>query len=162
MEGGAAMLSRPEDGWALFQLGSEETRYGLSYLTDVAVDWLTQAIHGLEAMEVFSVHGYCEPGRMVCTVSYWCCYVIFEEEDRAPACHGVTQLHVNMLDFCRMLHRDISEHLDAWVRWDGDDLENGGEDGASLRERKLQALLSELGRLIEERKEDFAEGCCFL
>ena len=44
MEGGAAMLSRPEDGWALFQLGSEETAYDLSYVTDVAMEWLTQAI----------------------------------------------------------------------------------------------------------------------
>ena len=164
------MLGKPENGWVLFQLGSEETAYDLSYLTDVAMEWLTQAIHGLQTMDVFSVHGYCEPGRMVCTVSYWCCYVIFEEEDRNPACQGVHQLHVSMLDFCRMLHKDISENLDAWVHWvdvyvDWDDGEDGDEavkNALELREKTLREKLDELKALIEERQADFDEGHCFL
>ena len=102
------MLSRPEDGWTYFQPG-KENRYRLSYLTDVAVDWLTQAIHGLETMDVFSVHGFSEPGRMVCTVSYWSCYVIFEDDGPAPVCEDITHLHINMIEFCKRLCRDIEE-----------------------------------------------------
>ncbi|MBR1586571.1 MAG: hypothetical protein IJ662_13605 [Clostridia bacterium] len=154
------MLGKPENGWALFQLGSEETAYDLSYLTDVALDWLSQAIHGLKTMDVFSVHGYCEPGRMVCTVSFWCCYVIFEEDDRAPACHDVRQIHVSMLDFCRALHRDISENLDAWVNWNGDVEED--EAAAGKRRSEIQQKLDELKQWINETAEDFGEGCCFI
>ena len=149
------MLGKPENGWALFQLGSEETAFDLSYVPDVAMEWLTQAIHGLETEDVFSVHGYCEPGRMVCTVSFWCCYVIFEEDGRAPACEDVRQLHVNMLEFCQMLHRDIGENLQAWVEWTGDDPPPDRE--AALREK-----LDRLAQLIQEKQEDFEEGCCFL
>ena len=158
------MLGKPEDGWALFQLGSEETAYDLSYLTDVAMEWLDQAIHGLQTLDVFSVHGYCEPGRVVCTVSYWCCYVIFEEDDRSPACHDVRHLHVNMLDFCKMLHRDILENLDEWVHWndDGEDADEAEKTSLELREQTLREKLGELQSLIEQRQEDFEEGHCFI
>ena len=158
------MFGKPEDGWALFQLGSKETAYVLSYITDIPVEWLTQAIHGLQTLDVFSVHGYCEPGRMVCTVSYWCCYVIFEEDDRNPACQGVHQLHVSMLDFCKMLYRDISENLDEWVHWtdDGEDADEMAKTTLREREASLQAQLHELKNLIEQRQEDFEEGCCFI
>ncbi len=150
------MLGKPDAGWALFELGSEETAYDLSYVTDVAMEWLTQAIHGLKTLDVFSVHGYCEPGRVVCTVSYWCCYVIFEEDGRAPACQGVHQLHVSMLDFCEKLYQDISENLDAWVHWDEED------EDVPVREAALREKLNELKSLIEEKREDFGEDCCFL
>lgn len=156
------MLGRPEDGWVSFQLGSPDTRYELSYLNDVALEWLSQAIHGLGTEDVFSVHGYCEPGRMVCTVSFWCCYVIFEDDDRAPACHGVIQLHVSMLDFCRQLHRDIAENLDAWVDWNEGELEAAGQGAGEKRKAQIQEKLDELAQLIEEKKEDFEEGCCFI
>lgn len=156
------MLGRPEDGWALFQLGSRDTRYDLSYVTDVAVEWLDQAIHGLETLDVFSVHGYCEPGRMVCTVSYWSCYVIFEDDGRAPACHDVTHLHVSMLDFCRMLHRDIAENLDAWVDWNEGETESQGEGARQRRRALLEEKLKRLQALIDENAEAFADGCCFI
>lgn len=149
------MLGKPENGWALFQMGSGETGYDVSYVTDVAMDWLSQAIHGLETEDVFSVHGYCEPGRVVCTVSFWNCYVIFEDDGRAPACHGVHHLHVSMLDFCRMLHRDISQNLDDWIHWDSD-------DPPPERANELKTRLNRLEQLIREKKEDFEEGCCFL
>lgn len=149
------MLGKPDAGWALFQLGSEETAYDLSYLTDVAMEWLTQAIHGLQTLDVFSVHGYCEPGRIVCTVSYWSCYVICEEDDRAPACDDVHQIHRSMLDFCKMLHRDISENLEDWVHWNDDDPQ-------PEREKALREKLNCLQELIEEKRDCFEEGCCFL
>ena len=156
------MLGKPEDGWTLFQLGSEDTAYSLSYVTDVAVEWLTQAIHGLETMDVFSVHGYCEPGRVICTVSFWSCYVICEDDGRAPACHDVTHLHVGMLDFCCMLHRDISDRLDAWVDWNEGETEAEGEVARQRRKEALREKLSRLGTLIDEKAEDFEDGCCFI
>ncbi len=158
------MLRKPQDGWALFQLGSKETAYDLSYVTDVAMEWLDQAIHGLKTLDVFSVHGYCEPGRVVCTVSYWCCYVIFEEDGRNPACHDVRHLHVNMLDFCQQLYRDIAENLDAWVHWEdgGEDAEEAVQTALLLREQSLREKLSQLHDLIEQHREDFEEGCCFI
>ena len=164
------MLGKPENGWALFQLGSEDTAYDLSYLTDVALEWLSQAIHGLETLDVFSVHGYCEPGRMVCTVSYWSCYVIFEDDGPAPACQDVRHLHVNMLDFCRQLHQDIARYLDDWVHWDENEAEAGAEDESEEAIRRayqrrrdlLTQRLDALRRLIDQRAEDFGPDRCFL
>lgn len=169
------MLSKPEYGWTSFQLGKEA--FGLSYLTDVAVEWLTQAIHGLKTMDVFSVHGFCEPGRMICTVSYWSCYIIFEDDGPAPTCNDVSHLHVNMIDFCKMLYHDIDSYFDAWVHWDDDELEssvdqpsdneavNAEADGmkkaAREREKLLRDKLDELNRLIEENEDDFNGGCFF-
>ena len=159
------MLSRPQDGWTTFSLG-KTARYPLSFLTDVAVDWLTQAIHGLETEDVFSVHGFCEPGRMVCTVSYWSCYVFFEDDGPAPTCEDVSHLHVNMLEFCRQLHADISRDLDAWVSWIEDDLPEDDEDGSAalLGERRsmLTGKLEKLDALIRENEEYFeADGGFF-
>lgn len=159
------MLSRPDSGWTTFGLGQKE-RYDLSFLTDVAADWLTQAIHGLESGDVFSVHGFCEPGRMICTVSYWSCYVIFEDDGPAPGCEGVNHLHVNMLAFCKQLHADISRDLDAWVHWIDDDLPEDDEAGSAAllgeRRRMLTGKLEKLEALIRENEEYFeAEGGFF-
>ncbi len=168
------MLSKPDSGWTYFQLGRES--YRLSYLTDVALEWLTQAIHGLETMDVFSVHGFSEPGRMICTVSYWSCYIIFEDDGPAPICEGVDHIHVNMIDFCKKLYQDIDSNFDSWVHWDDDELESavedapddggvGGEDKLeqAIRERqsKLRDKLCELKNRIEENEEYFDGGCFF-
>ena len=40
------MLSKPDAGWTDFQLEGTSI-YGLSYLNDIAFDWLEEAIHGL-------------------------------------------------------------------------------------------------------------------
>ena len=162
------MLSTPQDGWSWFQLGQKES-FRLSYLTDVANDWLSQAIHGLETMDVFSVHGFSEPGRMVCTVSYWSCYVIFEDDGPAPICEGVNHIHVSMMDFCKQLYADISNDLDAWVHWDDsaleDELDEGDDQGleALVQERRIgiQSKLDQLKRLIEEKEEFFGEEGLF-
>ena len=175
------MLSKPEYGWTHFQLGNE-TEYRLSYLTDVAYDWLTQAIHGLETMDVFSVHGFSEPGRMVCTVSYWSCYIISEDDGPAPTCEGVQHVHVNMIDFCKRLYHDIDSNFNGWVHWDDGSVECSAEesidddvDGAELdkqiadkteeafqnRERILREKLDKLKKLIEENEDYFDNGCFF-
>ena len=160
------MLGKPYAGWTKFQLGSEETQYSLSFLNDIANEWLTQAIHGLKTLDVFSVHGFCEPGRVICTVSYWSCYVIFEDDDRAPTCHGVNHLHVSMLDFCKKLHEDISGNLEDWVHWDDsmilDDLDEGEDEETAFDNRRaeIQQKLDELEALIKENEENF-EGLFF-
>ncbi len=158
------MLSVPEDGWTDFQLGSENTKYSLSFLTDVAVEWLDQAIHGLTTLDAFSVHGFCEPGRMVCTVSYWNCYVIFEGDGREDNCESVYTVHISMIDFCRKLYADISGSLEAWVRWDDDSLEEDGvspEEAVNRRRAEIQGKLDALKKLIEENAGSFDEDGCF-
>lgn len=145
------MLSRPEDGWTNFQLGSGNTAYCLSYLTDPATEWLDQAIHGLETMDVFSVHGFCEPGRMVCTVSYWNCYVIFEGDGKEDHCEDVYTIHVSMIDFCRKLHADISDNLDAWVHWDDGGFEDTHGEGEGSGSVAFQLAVSKRGDLIRSK-----------
>ncbi len=174
------MLSAPTDGWTYFRLGKET--YRLSYVTDVAADWLTQAIHGLKTMDVFSVHGFSEPGRVICTVSYWSCYIIFEDDGPAPTCDGVDHLHVNMIDFCKKLYHDIESDLDGWVQWSdeflacagdtslpedaddahGEDLISAGREKAvGEREKSLRGMLDELKKLSDENEEYFNDGCFF-
>ena len=174
------MLSTPTDGWTYFRLG-EET-YRLSYLTDVAAEWLTQAIHGLKTMDVFSVHGFSEPGRVICTVSFWSCYIIFEDDGPAPDCDGVDHIHVNMMDFCKKLYQDIDSNLGGWVHWNDEFLECAGdnslpeeledadlerlisagmEDAVRDREKSLRDMLGELKKLIDENEEYFDNGCFF-
>ena len=158
------MLGKPDAGWTVFRLGSEETEYHLSYLNDVALEWLIQAIHGLKTMDVFSVHGFCEPGRVICTVSYWSCYVIFENEDREPECYGVHHLHVPMIEFCKMLYRDISDNLEEWVHWNTtlyEDDEKAVEAAFDERRKAIKQKLDELRSLINENEEDFGENRCF-
>ena len=160
------MLSQPKDGWTDFQLDSENTAYCLSFLTDPAIEWLDQTIHGLETMDVFSVHGFCEPGRMVCTVSYWNCYVIFEGDGKEDHCESVYTVHVSMIDFCRKLHADITDNLDAWVHWDDGRTEAILEEGEgynspafqqSIEKRRtlIQSKLDTLKQLINEKAENF-------
>ena len=47
------MLSKPKQGWTEFSLGGVEA--DLSYLTNVPIEWLDQAIHGLETLKPFAV-----------------------------------------------------------------------------------------------------------
>jgi len=163
------MLSAPDAGWTEFRLGSEETAYSLSYLTDVAVEWLDQAIHGLETMDVFSVHGVCEPGRMVCTVSYWNCYIIYEGEDKNGICETVHTVHVSMIDFCRKLWHDISENLEAWVHWDDGSLEDAPDEdeedesdtfkeALARRREAIRGKLDRLKGLIDQEAGDYDQS----
>ena len=45
------MLTKPVYGWSDFQLDGTST-YGLSYLDDIAFEWVDQAIHGLETNDI--------------------------------------------------------------------------------------------------------------
>jgi hypothetical protein len=77
------MLTKPIHGWSDFQLDGTSI-YGLSYLDDIAFEWIAQAIHGLETMMPFCVKGFLEPNRFLCTVSYWNCHIVCEDDERYP------------------------------------------------------------------------------
>ncbi len=131
------------------------------YLTDIAMEWLDEAIRGLGTMSVFSVHGVCEPGRMICTVSYWNCHVIFEGEERNNFCEGTEHAHVCMLDFCRALHADISANLDAWVCWDEYYVNNPHPQyilALKKRREDLQERLDLLYDLIDQQERNFGSN----
>ena len=142
------MLSRPEHGWTYFCLG--EQTYGLSYLTDIPLDWLDKAIAGLQTMSPFAVSGMCEPGVCVCTVELQSCKICGPQGE--TAC-----LPVSMQRFCIQLLEDIQKDLDAWSAWlpeagysEKERLRRHGERAAQLCLR-----LEQLGKLIGQRKGDF-------
>lgn len=155
------MLSKPHFGWSEFQLeGTSE--YSLSYLDDIAYNWVGQAIHGLETLLPFTVKGFLEPGRFLCTVSYWNCHIICEDEDKYPLEDEsvITEIsHTSMIEFCQYLHDDISVNLDEWVNFlcmDEDDFD------FNQRKDKLISDLSKLQKLIDQNKEHFGPNRCFL
>lgn len=155
------MLSKPSAGWTCFKL--QEKEYSLSYLTAVPFDWLKQAIHGLETMLPFTVHGFTEPGRVLCTVSFWHCYIIKSDDenyDLEPDEIHIENAHINMLEFCEALYKDISENIDDWCKWFiYFDAETDEEEDAFYADIKNQIveLLSKLQSLIDEKKECFTD-----
>ena len=159
------MLSKPDAGWTGFCLGSRT--YYLSYLDDIPFEWLDQAIHGLKTMSPFAVHGFCEPGRVLCLVSYWNCHIISENDDRKELILSEMHwefAHVNMLDFCKTLHADISQNLDAWSEWVNIFAETEREYNKVKQKRKklLEKRLRELEKLIQKNEENFDDQHAFL
>lgn len=153
------MLTKPRYGWTDFHLEGTAT-YALSYLDDLAFEWLTQAIHGLEQLLPFCVKGFLEPDRLVCAVSYWNCHIIVEDDGLEPLKRDTVInecSHTSMLEFCRQLYADIHENADAWAVF----ADYSTEDPAEKR-RRLDALLERLKTLIAEREEHWDEGRCFL
>ncbi|MBP3494542.1 MAG: hypothetical protein J6J83_08085 [Oscillospiraceae bacterium] len=153
------MLSKPVYGWSDFQL-DDTSKYELSYLDDIAFDWLNQAIHGLETMLPFCVKGFLEPNRFLCVVSYWNCHIICEEDECYPIEKDDVQnevSHTSMLQFCRYLYDDISQNKDEWIYFPPDE-----DMDTAKREKELTQKLIRLRELISEREEWFGEGHCFL
>lgn len=149
------MLSKPIHGWTDFQLeGTGE--WGLSYLTDIPFKWLDQAIHGLETSSPFCVEAYLEPGRFLCLVSFWNCYVLCENEEPQPSEEDNIQADVspiNMLQFCKNLHKDISENIGDWVAF----YEFSGQ-GPEERKAALDCKLARLQELISEHEDGFSNS----
>lgn len=131
------MLSKPEHGWSEFSLG--ESCYSISYLTNVPLDWLDRAIFGLETLLPFEVDGYCEPGRMVCTVDFSESHIFFENGERDKQNSFCEVIPINMLDFCEQLHKDITDNIDDWQKWNS---------SYSLTKEELQFRLDRLKKLI--------------
>ncbi len=159
------MLSKPDAGQTDFKL--KDKSYALSYLTALPFEWLSQAIHGLETILPFTVHGFSEPGRMLCTVSYWNCYIVFSDDEayEVEAEDVRTEyINKNMIEFCEELHRDISENIDAWCKWFTDyDAETEEEEQAFYAEIKVQLekSIAKLATLISEKKHMFGGGYAF-
>lgn len=182
------MLGKPDGGWTEFSIDVGH-KYHLSYLNDVVMDWIDQAIHGLTTMQPFAVHGFCEPDRMLCTVSYWDCYIVFEsdgivERNSHSEMYGVA---LSMIDFCKLLYADVSRDISAWAYWDHSSLENLAEDKidelypgiekwtpeisekyqklieaeAELRKKAIQGKLDRLKELIDSNEEHFGPHRCF-
>ena len=153
------MLTKPIHGWSDFQLEGTSS-YALSYLDDIAFDWVEQAIHGLETLLPFCVKGLLEPGRFLCLVSYWNCYVICEDEDEGPQDEdSISSEHSNtsMLEFCKMLYEDVKNNLGEWAAFAdylGDDFEE--------KKKILESRLSRLNELILEKEINFSKGHCIL
>ncbi len=146
------MLSAPEYGWTTFKLGTHE--YRLSYLTTVADEWIREAIHGLETLAPFTVHGFLEPWRMICTVSYWNAHIFIEDDDNVEL--DVSKLnhevvHIKMIDFCKQLYEDISRDIDKWADWDM-------SEDANLEKNKKELLekLNKLKEQIDIREKEFS------
>jgi hypothetical protein len=154
------MLSKPHYGWTEFCLSGTST-YQLSYLDDIAFDWIDQAIHGLSTMLPFCVKGFLEPNRFLCVVSYWNCHILVEN-DSAEALteediHSEYS-HTNMLDFCRLLHQDISDNMDDWVDFTD---HHGKKDSCSERRAVLVDKLTTLEKLIKISESRFGPNRCF-
>lgn len=154
-----SMLTKPVYGWSDFKLKGTSV-YQLSYLDDIAFEWIEQAIHGLETMLPFCVKGFLEPNRFLCMVSYWNCYIICEGDERYPLNReDITNeySHISMLQFCQYLYDDVSENLDEWVSFtDYEDLD------IEKRKKVLIQKLEQLRKLIEDKKDWFGENRCFL
>jgi len=138
------MLSKPQHGWTCFTLG--DYAYYLSYLSNVPMDWLDRAIFGLETLLPFEVYGYCEPGRMVCTVGFSECRIIFEDDKRHKDDSSFEIVPINMLDFCKKLHEDFSAYIDDWTQWNV---------SYKLTKEDIQSRLDRLQRLIHIKENCF-------
>lgn len=158
------LLSEPEYGWSTFTLPDVEEEFELSYLTDVAMDWLESAIFGLEHLSPFCVFGNLEPDRLLCTVSYWHCHLAVESQDRAQEeLRDITHLHSNtdMLSFCTYLRDSIQTHFEQWFKWDAVEVADMSASERQNRRRKLHRRLERLSALIESQAEHFGEKRCF-
>lgn len=148
------MLSQPDCGWTDFQLEGTK-QYSLSDLTDVPMEWLTQAIYGLTNRRPFCVTGFMEPDTLVCVVCDQHCHILYEyDHDRllpeADLPHEYAR--VGMEQFCKMLHDDIAHHLEDWTAFDPL-LSSSDSKSREYRARKaqLRKKLAILAHLLEER-----------
>ena len=157
------MLEKPKYGWSKFSL-NETKSYYLSYLDDIAIKWLDNAINGLEELIPFCVKGNLEPTRILCVVSYYHCYIILEDvEDYQLGEEYILPeySHTKMIEFCECLYKDISSELDEWVKF----YNPGGDyNEKDFKEKKklLVQKLKKLRELIEKRRVNFSKGHCFM
>ncbi|WP_299458075.1 hypothetical protein [uncultured Rikenella sp.] len=141
------MLTRPKGGWTDFSLeGTSE--YGLSYVDDIAFEWLDQAIHGLETLAPFCVTGYMEPDRMVCVVSLRRCHVFVEDEDTSAMVedYAPEEAPVGMIDFCKRLYEDIGADIEGWAAFGS---WRDEKEGLEARKQRLVGRLERLKNLID-------------
>ncbi len=154
------MLTKPRAGWTTFSLDGTSS-YWLSYLDDIASEWLDSAIVGLRRLTPFSVKGYCEPHRVICTVSYHNCFVLFEKEHTEPLSEGDYHTecsHTSMLEFCEALLRDISADVEGWACF----VDYHDDDNPEQKKAELTEKLNTLRQLIDEKRRFFGDGYIFM
>lgn len=142
------MLGIPHHGWVCFSLGEKQCE--LSYLNNIPVEWLDRAIFGLRTMDSFTVRGFCEPGTFQCTVERDRCHIVCCNEEESCA--------VNMLQFCKYLHEDISRNLDAWSRWQSvrsNITEKERQKLCDAAKKEISCYLGSLEKLIFNRESAF-------
>ena len=149
------MLTKPQYGWSDFSLEGTSV-YGLSYLTDIAFEWIDAAISGLKNLSPFCVRGNLEPNRFLCAVSFWNCHIIIEDDagfplEKEDIVHEYS--HTSMLEFCRQLYDDISSCTDEWASFADYQNENTEEN-----KQALTGKLEELKELIIEKEKFFGES----
>ena len=136
-----SVLSVPEAGWVNLKFTKKE--HELSWLTCVPLHWLEAAIYGMKTGEPFTVWGDQESAGIVyCTVTQDGCYVFEEYNPR-----DVEYVFLFPDEFCRLLYKDISENIDAWV----DDWHIG--DNREESRRMIQEKLDELDGVFKENRE---------
>lgn len=153
------MLTKPVSGRSDFQLDNTSV-YGLSYLDDIAFEWVNQAIHGLETMLPFCVKGALEPDRFLCMVSYWNCHIICEDEERFPLDKAdvVNEYsHTSMLEFCKYLYHDINQYMDEWVCFC-----SYVDIDPEKKKCELEEKLARLKALILKREKWFDKNSAFI
>ena len=153
------MLSKPDAGWSDFQLEGTSV-YTLSYLDDIAFDWIEQAIHGLKTLLPFCVKGFLEPNRFLCIVSYWNCHIVCEYDEREPfdEQYVINEMsHTSMIQFCQYLYDDVKKYIDEWSEF-----VSYGDFDIKKKKQKLEQLLDELKTLIAEKNKYFDEDRGFL
>ena len=116
-----------------------ELCFSLSYITNIPLEWLDRAIFGMETLLPFEVSGYCEPGRMVCTVDLFECRIVFENDRRRQNDRISEVAPINMLDFCSQLHKDLLDHIEDWQNWNSSF--HLTKEDLTLRLDRLQKLI---------------------
>ena len=157
------MLTKPEHGWTRFHLEGTYN-YQLSYLDDIAFDWLQEAIHGMKRLTPFCVKGMQEPGRMLCVVSYHNCWIISEEEAQSTRNEDPNRVYISptsMIEFCEALYDDIKSYVDEWALFISTKRSHDHTVKTfTYRKRILLGLLDELKALIEKHRFRFENHCC--
>ncbi len=144
------MLSKPKSGWTNFMLPGTST-YRLSYLDDIPINWLDDAIHGLEGYRPFCVSGNMEPEYFLCVVDYDCCKILIDSDEEIDS-NRIEISETSMLDFCNQLCEDISQYIDEWANF----VDYNGEN-PSKKKRELSRKIAKLKKIIE-KKEAYFKG----
>lgn len=107
----------------------------------------------------FCVKGFPEPNRMLCTVSYWNCHIVVEDDERdSLEEEDISQeySHTSMLEFCRCLYDDIISCVDEWASF-----VDYRDDDPKEKEKLIYRKLEKINGLLLEKEEWFGKNRCF-
>lgn len=149
------MLAKPENGWSEFALKNVKSKF-LSYISDLPFEWVEAAIEGLYHEKPFCIHGFMEPGRAICLVSRYQCYVITENEFERDLNDVEVEISpTNMHEFCKMLSEDLRKYQDEWLTFALASYDEPEESETAEIKDKFEERLSKLENLLKEREKDF-------